>query len=186
MPARTIYNWLKHFIKYRVLHVDDVPHRIALGVALSIFVAWTPAIGFQMVLYLLLAWLCGANKFVGLPFIWITNPATILPIYYPNYLVGRWILHLEGPKPDFKAVVVLHGSWFEQIRCFWSGTVDFAWPLWTGSLVVGIVLGLLAYLMTYQGVVIYRTKRPHLRLKLPGRRKRPAPVPPPSDQEACD
>ena len=61
MPHRYLYRRLRmalwqteRFIKYRVLHVDDTPHRIALGVALGFFVTWTPTIGVQIVLILLL------------------------------------------------------------------------------------------------------------------------------------
>ena len=55
MLLRFIANRLKTFFIYRVLHVDDTPHRIALGVAAGIFIAWTPTIGFQMLLTILLA-----------------------------------------------------------------------------------------------------------------------------------
>jgi len=46
---------LKRFLVHNVLHVDDTPHRIALGVAIAIFVTWTPTIGFQMLLTIALA-----------------------------------------------------------------------------------------------------------------------------------
>ena len=33
MPHRFVWKRLKNFFIHRVLHVDDTPHRIALGVA---------------------------------------------------------------------------------------------------------------------------------------------------------
>ena len=77
---------------HSILKADDPPHRLALGVAIALFVTFTPTIGFQSVLVVALAWLFGANKLVGLPLIWISNPATFVPIYYPAYRLGKWVL----------------------------------------------------------------------------------------------
>ena len=53
IPIRKIIRQIEHFIVYRILHADDTPHRLALGIALGVFVAWTPTVGLQMVLVLL-------------------------------------------------------------------------------------------------------------------------------------
>ena len=71
MPHRYLIKRFRRWFIYRVLHVDDTPHRIALGVAVGIFVTWTPTIGLQMLLCILISALVGANKFVGLPFVWL-------------------------------------------------------------------------------------------------------------------
>ncbi len=36
-----------NFLKFRILHIDDSPHRIALGVALGLFTAYLPPLGFS-------------------------------------------------------------------------------------------------------------------------------------------
>ena len=116
MPHRFAWKRLKNFFVHRVLHVDDTPHRIALGVAIGVFVAWTPTIGFQMPLTVALAWLLGANKLFSVPFVWISNPLTFVPIYMPNYLVGRWILGSDVPPPDFgKVVKPLVAGWKKSV-----------------------------------------------------------------------
>ena len=84
MPYRYVWQRLKDFIVHKVLRLDDTPHRIALGVAIGFFVTWTPTIGIQMILVVALATLLKANKLVGVPFVWISNPFTIVPIYGPN------------------------------------------------------------------------------------------------------
>ena len=61
-----VRNKVADFIKFRILHVDDSPHRIALGTALGILVAYMPPFGFHMVLAALLAVILRANKFVAL------------------------------------------------------------------------------------------------------------------------
>ena len=175
MPIKTAVNWLRRFVKYRILHIDDTPHRIALGMGLAIFITWTPAIGLQMVLVLLLCMLFRANKLVGLPFVWISNPATILPIYGPNYLIGCWLLGGDYNFDWGPARALFRHGWWEQINAWWKLTNEIFWPLWLGSLVVGLVLGVATYAFVYHGVVYYRKHRPHLRLKLPLRHRRHRP-----------
>ena len=77
----------RKFIYHNVLHADDPPHRLALGAAIGVFVAFTPTVGLQMMLTVSLAWLLRANKVIGLPVVWISNPATLVPIYYSCYVV---------------------------------------------------------------------------------------------------
>ena len=78
-----------NFIKYRVLHVDDSPHRIALGVSIGLFAAYLPPLGIHILAALILSFLLRANKFVAVTFVWLSNPFTFVFIYYPNYLMGR-------------------------------------------------------------------------------------------------
>ncbi|MCK5473761.1 MAG: DUF2062 domain-containing protein, partial [Planctomycetes bacterium] len=72
--------------------MNDTPHRIAMGTALGLFVAWTPVLGLHILMVLGLALLLRANKFVAIVFIWVNNPLTMAAIYYPSYLLGRTIL----------------------------------------------------------------------------------------------
>ena len=156
MPVRYVINRVKRFFVYRVLHIDDTPHRIALGLAIGVFITWTPTIGFQMLLTVALAWLLRANKAVGVPFVWISNPFTLLPIYGPNYLVGCWVLGQDALSLKFLTAAQSDGTWAERVHTWWSATWQVFWPLWVGSLVVGLFLGVLAYLATRFAVVRYR------------------------------
>ena len=158
MPIRFVLNRAKRFFIYRVLHVDDTPHRIALGVAIGIFVTWTPTIGFQMVLTILLSLLVGANKFVGVPFVWISNPLTMFPIYYPSYRLGRLLLGGDYPNADFLKAIQWSGNWIEKVQLWWQETWKVFGPLWLGSVLVGLLLGALTYVFVYHAVVAYRKR----------------------------
>lgn len=146
-----------------VLHADDPPHRLALGVAISLFVTFTPTIGFQTALVIGLAWLLGANKLVGLPLVWISNPATFVPIYYPSYRIGRWLL--GGTPVSWKwwrelAHPPLSGG--EAFRFYWSRMLEIIEPLSVGCLVVATPVALISYVVSYQLVVKYRRLRAKL------------------------
>jgi len=161
------YPWkrLRDFFIYRVLHVDDTPHRIALGVAVGIFVTWTPTIGFQMVLTVLICWLLGANKLVGVPFVWISNPFTLVPVYYPNYMLGCWLLGGNYARFSFIEALTrkLPEGWWAKIVAWWTHMGEAFWrvfaPLWVGSIIVGLVLGAVTYPLIYYAVVAYRRHR---------------------------
>ena len=144
----------------RILHADDPPHRLALGVALAIFVTFTPTIGFQSMLVVALAWIFGGNKLVGLPLIWLSNPATFVPIYYPSYRIGRWIL--GGPPVSWgwwKDLTHPPDGMLEAMRFYWSRIVEIIWPLTLGCLVVATPLALASYWLTYHLVGKYRAIR---------------------------
>ncbi|MDY6913500.1 MAG: DUF2062 domain-containing protein [Planctomycetota bacterium] len=166
MPIRYVMNRAKRFFIYRVLHVDDTPHRIALGVAIGIFIAWTPTIGFQMILTVALAMLLRANKLVGLPFVWFSNPLTIFPIYGPNFLVGSWLFGWKYSWDEFERAFArashFQGHIIPRIQAWWQATWPIFLPLWLGSLMVGLVLGFLTYFAVLYAVVTYR-QRWHIR-----------------------
>jgi len=178
MPHRYIYRRVRmalwraqRFIKYRVLHVDDTPHRIALGVGLGFFVMWTPTIGLQMLLVLLLCTLFRANKLVGVPFVWLSNPLTIIPIYYPSYWLGvRLVPGAQAVSlADWRRMVtqVFNGdgdlAWWDRAMGFWRFALDIAAPLWVGSILVALLVGGAVYWLTYVGVVRYRRRFGHHR-----------------------
>jgi len=164
MPHRAAYKRVRDFLVYRILHVDDTPHRIALGVAIGFFVAWTPTLGFQMMIAVALASLLRANKAVPIPIVWITNPATIIPVYYPNYLIGLWLVDgrhrgLEEWHELLNGFVQPGPGWWSLVRAWWGFTEDIIVPLWLGSCLVGLVLGAATYGLTRFAVRAYRARR---------------------------
>ncbi len=170
MPVRYVLNRVKRFVVYRILHVNDTPHRIALGVAIGIFVTWTPTIGFQMVLTVAMCALFGANKVVGVPLAWISNPFTLVPVYFPSYWLGSALLRQE--RVDIIALLgklcqnMATGDLLSFFRGLWDAGVSVFVSLWVGSVLVGAALGALCYFLTRWGVTRYRR---HWHRKHPGR-----------------
>ncbi len=163
MPIKFVANRIKRFFIYRVLSLNDTPHRIALGVAVGIFITWTPTMGFQMILTVLLATLLRAHKFVGIPFVWISNPLTMIPVYGPSYFIGGRLLGGGYSWATFTEAMqhaINHqDGWIAQTKACWVAVLKVFWPLWTGSLVVALILGGIAYVWIYYGVIAYRTQR---------------------------
>jgi len=190
MPYRYLWKQLRDFFIYRVLHVDDTPHRIALGVAIGMFITWTPTVGFQMILTVLVCWLLRANKAVGVPFVWISNPLTVVPIYYPNYVVGCSLMGGDYGDFDFIEAITreLPGSWWGKMTAWWTNMGNALWhvfvPLWVGSVLVGLLIGAATYPLIYYAVVAYRKHRhrhDHGAPPPPGPGAPPPPQPPQPD-----
>lgn len=90
----------------------------------------------QMVTSAITAIAVRANLPLSVALVWISNPLTMPPIFYFNYLVGTWILH--DPARESLGFEM---SWHWIIH-----TLGELWlPLYLGSTVVGVVLGVLGY-----------------------------------------
>jgi uncharacterized protein (DUF2062 family) len=161
---------VRNFIFDKVLHADDTPHRLALGVAVGIFVAATPTIGLHMVLVVALAALVRANKLVGLPVVWVINPVTLVPFYYSCWWLGAKMLpgrgaSSESVRQQLRGLLSGHASlWQDMLHVdFWTGMLrvllSLGLELWTGCLVVGAVSAVTLYFVTRAVITSYRARR---------------------------
>ena len=179
--SRTILSQWIRLLKLRILHTSDSPHHIALGVLLGLFVAWSPAFGLHMLLALTLCIVFRANKLVAIIFVWVCNPFTIIPIYYPSYLLGRMVMKLfrynSGTQLSSTQVYQLFeqftlSSAFTRLHSisFWHNLFSFLWhkglELWIGATLMGLFVGLIGYVLTFYIVVWYRKKNPRRRFQI--------------------
>lgn len=168
---RAQWQRLRRFVGHTILHADDTPHALALGVAIATFVAIVPVIGLQTVVAVAIAAAFRANKAVCIPIVWLSNPVTALPINYACLGVGRWLMPSENGESIMQAIQRLSGiggglSLFSL--AFWKERVvvlaGLGLELWVGSIVVGAILGALAYPLTRWAVTTFRTRH-RLRLE---------------------
>ena len=132
------------------------PEAISRGVAIGVFVAFTPTIGVQVGLAALLATLLNANRPAAVIPVWITNPVTIPPVFGFTYVVGCWFC--AGPSGDHVAEVLhslvhklqRHELWdmADQLRAVLSLSRGVLLPLCVGGILVGFVAAAAAYFAT--------------------------------------
>lgn len=157
----------KEFCVYRVLHADDPPHRLALGIAVGLFVTFLPLIGFQMMVSVFLAWLLRANKLVGVPLVWISNPLTIVPIYYPCYWLGCQLLGMPAVSEEWAQLrrewsvlnADVSATWGEKVEFWWVNLLEFMGPLGLGCAIVATVAGVSSYYISLYAIRSYRLRR---------------------------
>ena len=171
---KTILAPVVRFFKYRILHIDDSPHRIALGVALGVFIAYLPPFGIHIILAVLLSMLIRANKFAAVACVWLSNPLTIIPIYYPNYLLGRAVFSSFSSKTvldNEQAAALLEGLSLARVivdigsaqlwRRIGALIVQIGAEIFVGGIIIGTVLSVGAYYATCSFVKWHRRNHPH-------------------------
>ena len=154
---------------------------IAGGVALGIFIGFTPLMGLQMIIAGILATMFRLSRLACVPMVYITNPLTALPIYLSSYLVGYWILKPFGFNVlSYKRIANLLyrseelGFW-DSIWTTFTGVCSLGWdglaPLWLGCTICGGVSAVIMYHLTLRFVTGHRlikvqraTKRARKRL----------------------
>lgn len=149
---------------WEIAREKDPPHKIALGLAMGIFVGFLPIMGIQMAVVTLVALIVRGNLKAALAGVWISNPITFVPLYWANYLFGTLFFPESsvGLK-EFGAQMARVGSFdIHAIRASIASILnlgaDIFIPLWVGSVVLGVVFGVLIYLSTYRWVHYYRRR----------------------------
>lgn len=131
-----------------ILMLDDTPHSIALGTAIGMFVGMTPTVGVQMIIVLIISFLMRPlfrfNRVAGMLTVYVTNPVTIVPIYWFNYKVGTLFVAGTVTYDDFNRIVHYEGfaEWWVTVETLFASVGA---PLLVGCLIVGGTLGCLTY-----------------------------------------
>lgn len=98
---------------------------------IGVFSSLVP-IPMQMVLAAMLAIRFRCNLPLSVVLVWFTNPLTMVPVFYFTHRIGAWILRMPiVPLKDMSLA-----QFFEQMA-----------PLWLGSILSGLVLGGLSWLV---------------------------------------
>ncbi len=170
--SRRFFHWL--------IWLRGSPHAIALGMACGFFVAFTPTVGAQAILVVLLATLVNANRPVAILPIWITNPVTMAPIYAFTHWIGSFFW--AGSDPERAEDQLAAGA--EQIEAldplsararvevFLDMGLDVFVPLWIGGVLVGLVSAAIAYPLTLRLVTRLRERPPFKALRRRRMRRR--------------
>ncbi len=171
-------SWSEQFerlLRYRVLipikRSRHAPEHAARGVMIGVIWGLTPTMGVQMAL-VLLTWLITRRLFrwdfnliAGFAWTWISNPVTMIPIYYVFYVTGQFLLGRWDDLLGYDSFRMLSqelsdAAFFEATRIYFSTIV---WG-WGSSMVVGcipyaVVGGFFGYRWGLKFTVRYREAR---------------------------
>jgi uncharacterized protein (DUF2062 family) len=150
-----------------VVRLRGSSRAIAGGFAIGVFIAFTPTIGFQMLLAAFVATLLGVNRPATILSVWITNPATIPPVYLFTYKVGRLCWTVPHPQRigtqlgtltqrlQEHGVFEIHNRFSELLRL---GADTFI-ALLIGGVVVGLACAVPSYFAVLRLVRSFRRRR---------------------------
>jgi uncharacterized protein len=150
--------WL-HEHSLKLLAIRDTPEAIAGGVAIGIYIGFTPLIGLKTALTILFAWLTRSNILAAViasashDILWPVMPV----IFAAEYDVGYWLLsHPHHFPPPFTKT---HLD-FHALRS-WSNLLTIGKPMLVGSLVCSAPLAALAYWFSKRLVARHQRKKHH-------------------------
>jgi len=111
-------------------------HSVARAMAVGLFAAFLP-IPAQMLVAAALAVMVRGNMPIAVSLVWLTNPITMPAVFFCTYQAGAFLMDVPARHlPD-----ELTWEWI-------SGELSTLWqPFLLGSVVVGLVLGILAYFL---------------------------------------
>jgi hypothetical protein len=194
-----VRKWARKF-----LGLADTPESIAAGAAIGVFVGFLPLYGFQMILGACLAAVARVNKVAAILPVWLTNPVTIPPVLYAQYLLGRIFVSsrdVEGVWPKIQRVgkaagdlslFDLKNTWHAMLVAMKDVGWEVLWPTLIGSFISSVILGIATYPLMLRWVIWSRrrreARRSARRLRLSARGvARAAPQPPvPADAATLD
>ena len=140
-------------VKEKLLHLikaNGTPRGIALGVALGVFIATLPVYGLHTVMVILCAVIVPqANKLAILLGTNFSIPPTLPFITWAGYDMGRVILR--------KNYAPLNLEYFRHFN--FKNIGDFYYPLFIGSLALGVVCAAIFYFVTLHCVKRIKEKR---------------------------
>ena len=104
---------------------------VAWAVSIGLFMAWAP-VPFQMILAAGAAILIRCNLPIAVALVWISNPVTVVPLFFAAQKLGAWMLDIP-PDDDFRIELSLR--WLlEELGAGWR-------PFLLGCLVMGLGSG---------------------------------------------
>jgi uncharacterized protein (DUF2062 family) len=140
------------YIGLRLKRLPASPHRIALGFAVGVFVVFTPFLGLQLIICILLAWMLRGSVLAAVMGSLVGNPLTYPPIWIATYSLGIMIIgdatplqltDLQERAGDFSAA--LEAASFSGIAQTFYNLWQLLKPMAAGSIPIGGLAALLAY-----------------------------------------
>jgi len=130
-------------LKERILKVfklNNSPREIALGIAIGVFIAITPLYGFHTIMVISAALLIRrVNKIAILLGTNISTTITFPFITWAGYNIGRLIFGNKYPPLQWQT--------FKHFS--YKTLLNFYFPLFIGSLFLGLALAVIFYLLTF-------------------------------------
>jgi uncharacterized protein (DUF2062 family) len=131
--------WWREFVR-KLQELRGRPHDLSLGLAIGVFIGFTPTIPIHTVLAVALAAVLRGSKLAAALGVWVANPLTIPLFYYGSYRLGTFVLGMSN------LTLPTNYSVFSLMKM--GGHVTVA--MLHGGVLLGIVPAVLTYFLTYR------------------------------------
>lgn len=162
------------YIRHRLNRLPDSPERIARGIFAGVATAFTPFFGMHFLVAFLIAKVMRGNVFAALMATFFGNPLTYLPIALVSLRTGYWltgedqfdesrqsVLRSFARASDdlwdnFTALFTHHEAHWDRLYEFYDQVF---YPFMVGSIIPGVVSGLIAYYLAVPVIRAYQKRR---------------------------
>jgi len=152
------------YLWHRMTRISASPHAIALGIAVGVFVSFTPFIGLHFIIAAVISLAVGGSIVASAIGTAAGNPLTFPFIWLASYNLGALMLghrqrtrvHIELPDD---MVVLLFTQPGEFWRAFWSAIDPYIVQMTVGSIPLGTACGLVVYVIVRSVVAGYQRRR---------------------------
>ncbi len=128
-----------------ILTLDSHPGHISAGLAVGVFISFTPFYGLHLVLALLASFIFRLNKLTCITGTWVNNPFTVLPVTVFSYKLGRTLLGLPPTR------ITIHGLDWHFVKAHAASLI-------LGSSVLGFLAAVFSYFVCYYLIISFRNK----------------------------
>ena len=144
-----VKNYFSKLIRFKV-----ESWKIALSLALGVFIGLLIPVGLQTVVVVPVAVLLKCNIFIATSATLISNPVTFVPLYYLYFKVGEFLTSIEISEAQLNALI--SSPTFDGIRNIGEDTIIL---FFSGSFPVSVLLGAVTYWLSLVLVKYYRRKK---------------------------
>ncbi|CUK16324.1 hypothetical protein RUE5091_03979 [Ruegeria denitrificans] len=163
-----------HYVKHRIRRLPDSPERIARGVGVGVFTAFTPFYGFHFFIAALLSRIFNGNLLASLSGTFFGNPLTYVPIGVVCLQTGHFLLGDDFEEEEthglmdsfFKALSDLKNNFMAMFTgrdAEWRGLSVFYdevfFPYLIGGIFPGLIAGYICYYLSLPVVRTYQQRR---------------------------
>jgi uncharacterized protein (TIGR03546 family) len=128
-----------------ILTLDSHPGHISAGLAVGVFISFTPFYGLHLLLAVVASFIFRLNKITCITGTWVNNPFTVVPVTVLSYKLGRALLGMPPVR------ITIHGI-------DWHFVKTHAASLILGSSLLGFLAAVFSYFICYYLIVSFRQK----------------------------
>ena len=170
-PERGFRRLFSYFFQ-RIVRMPGTSASIAAGMASGVAASFTPFVGLHLLIAALLAILFRGNVLASAIGTFFGNPWTFLFIWVSDYRLGLWLLRQSGYGEQ---LVVLSFQQLTEVMTtvikFFTFSTDVDWqqmtmsleqvflPMAIGGMVLGMTAWLVAFVLTFYSVEVWRAHR---------------------------
>ena len=153
-PRKGLTRPARYFAK-RVMRLGSSPYSVAVGVAVGVAAAWTPVLGFHILLALFLSYFVGGNLVAAALGTAFANPLTLPFIWASSWEAGNWLLGNDAAAADHSVNLT---KLFEHLDLsqLWGPVLK---PMLLGCLPLAAATGVLFYILTFIAVRGFQLRR---------------------------